>query len=75
MKPQHIHDCNHCLFLGRYKEYDLYYGHPTIIARYGSEGSEYYSWDLYQGSQNEAITEAQRRVLAIPDIWRPDTWR
>lgn len=43
-KPQHIHDCDNCEFLGNVtietRNYDLYYCeqgglHPTFIARYG----------------------------------------
>jgi hypothetical protein len=53
-KPEFRHDCKKCEFLGRTigggKMFDLYvhmpslslYG-PTLIARYGNEGSEYYS--------------------------------
>jgi hypothetical protein len=44
------HDCNNCIFLGHYKEYDLYYCpsdrgaiYSTVIARYGNEGHEYAS--------------------------------
>lgn len=57
-KPKFTHDCGNCIFLGTYKGgvfidstekdlYDLYFcqqsGHPTVIARYGNEGSQYQS--------------------------------
>lgn len=45
--PKHQHDCDKCLFLGRFTSddnYDLYYclqggSVPTIIARYGENGA------------------------------------
>jgi alpha-D-ribose 1-methylphosphonate 5-triphosphate synthase subunit PhnG len=43
------HDCSACLFVGEHGEYDVYVcpqnGLPTIVARYGDEGSEYVSGD------------------------------
>lgn len=45
-KPQFTHDCSNCQFLGQDKEHDYYYCNsrlPTVIARFGSEGSEYAS--------------------------------
>lgn len=55
--PKFNHDCDNCEFLGRHihlsedgsyysgKELDLYFcsGEPTVIARYGDEGSQYMS--------------------------------
>lgn len=53
--PQFTHDCNSCLFLGRYedtatlhgRDYDLYYcgrcDEGSVIARFGSDGWEYQS--------------------------------
>ncbi len=41
-----IHDCGMCSFLGRTKDYDLYYcakSIPTVIARYGDNGQDYTS--------------------------------
>jgi len=41
--------CDHCTFLGHYREHDLYHcaqpslGLATIIARYGDDGPEYLS--------------------------------
>lgn len=36
------HDCDQCVSLGHFHEYDLYYcpqdGMPTVIARYGNAG-------------------------------------
>lgn len=41
-----IHDCDNCVFLGQYEEYDLYFcnnNNPTVIARYGDNGEDYTS--------------------------------
>lgn len=45
-----VHDCNHCIYLGQYEEFDLYWcknkTYPrldSVIARYSSEGSNYIS--------------------------------
>lgn len=45
MEPRYTHDCNTCVYLGQYKQYDLYYcaGEPTIVCRYSDEGPEYNS--------------------------------
>ena len=47
------HDCDHCVFLGRWKEFDLYYhpdangGHAeNFIARYGTHGSYISGYDV-----------------------------
>lgn len=47
-KPKWEHDCNHCKFLKRFDEYDLYFcpnawPTATVIARYGHLGKEYKS--------------------------------
>lgn len=44
-KPRYIHDCDTCVFLGQYKEYDLYFcsNEPTIICRYSDDGPDYSS--------------------------------
>jgi hypothetical protein len=65
MKPRYEHDCTHCVFVGRYKEYDLYV-HPsekynTVVARYSSEGGEYSSGI---NSRQPELVEAQRRGYA-----------
>jgi hypothetical protein len=46
MKPKFVHDCEACKFLGHHDEHDMYYcegGHPTVVARYGSDGPDYTS--------------------------------
>ena len=52
-KPQYQHNCEACVFLGRYtdsdqqRDFDLYVcpqgGIPTVIARFGNDGPEYSS--------------------------------
>jgi hypothetical protein len=54
-KPQFIHDCNNCTFLGADQEHDFYYCGktiPTVIARFGSDGADYVS-GLHQALQLE----------------------
>lgn len=46
---RYIHDCINCTFLGNFQQYDIYFCKQTeswkssLIARYGSEGSQYAS--------------------------------
>jgi hypothetical protein len=51
-QPRYEHDCSRCVFLGRYREYDLYWcpqdrsppnAWPTVIARWSSCGPDYLS--------------------------------
>jgi hypothetical protein len=69
------HDCNKCTFLGNFTDYshlnegafDLYYCMqfgtiPTVIARYGNEGSEYLSG---LGFSHPALKEAEKRASKI----------
>jgi hypothetical protein len=45
--PRYQHDCSSCKFLGKYREFDLYFckqiSIPTVIARYSDDGPDYYS--------------------------------
>lgn len=47
--PGHEHDCDGCVFLGRWFSSDLYYceqrahGIPTVIARHSSQDPDYTS--------------------------------
>ncbi len=71
--PQFVHDCDRCVFLGRYQHgdgvnYDLYYadhgGLPdTVIARFGDEGSEYQSGLSFADGTLAELTEAKRRAI------------
>lgn len=65
--PRFAHDCEKCIFLGQYKEYDLYFCkqggcHPTVIARYGNEGCEYCSG---LGFSMPHMQEAEKRAKAL----------
>ncbi len=68
-KPQFDHACPACHFLGQYQEYDLYFcvyshspGQDTVIARYGSNESEYVSGLGCVGDMGQ-LTEAARRAV------------
>lgn len=81
--PRFTHDCDSCVFLGRYtnpyyalskQHTDLYYcvrcDGGSMIARYGSEGSEYMSAPiavlLYAGYPSaHPLLEALRRQITI----------
>jgi len=63
-KPRFKHDCDTCIFLGRFKRYDLYIHieePKTVIARYGSDGPEYVSGMNFT-SQNVALRTAYDRA-------------
>lgn len=72
--PQFTHDCESCIFLGRYvdtyssvrKDFDLYVcpGEPTVVARYSSEGPDYNSGVEF-ADRNLAIREAARRAFKL----------
>jgi len=74
-KPIHEHDCSRCLFLGTHKSHDLYFceqsGHPTVIARYSSKGSEYISgvefgkMAIEEGDFDKPIAQAYMRAKTI----------
>lgn len=60
---QHEHDCDKCIFLGEYKEYDLYF-HPgrywTLVARFGKDGDYQSSPEI---SQINCLKEARKRAV------------
>lgn len=74
-KPQYDCDAEHnCTFLGRHNEFDLWYTAfdaigPTVIARYSSDGPDYYSgmcfgWiEDYQ--PDHPLVEARKRAEAM----------
>jgi hypothetical protein len=46
--PLWTHDCSSCVYLGKFQLYDLYFCNqmgnwPTVIARYGNNGWDYFS--------------------------------
>lgn len=61
--PRYTHDCDQCTFLGCFHEFDLYFGHPSLIARYGNKGEEYYSWEAGIPTSREAIKECEKRAV------------
>jgi hypothetical protein len=63
MKPLFKHDCDKCVFLGVYKNHDLYYCNtePTVIARYGDNGCEYFSGIHF--TSNDYLNKA--KLIAI----------
>ncbi len=64
--PRYLHDCDNCIFLGQYKEYDLYICssfHATLIARWASNGSCYLSAEVGSFSTSDAIIEGERRAV------------
>ena len=74
-EPLFHHDgCEKCVFLGSHNEHDLYFcpqdGHwPTVIARFGSEESDYKS-GLHFASFDSELGEAKRRAIEkglLPD--------
>lgn len=63
-KPQHLHDCEECVFLGTQENYDLYYcsANPTVIARYGSDGD--YLSGLILTERIPVLAVAAERAIA-----------
>jgi len=67
--PRYKHDCTNCVFLGTYEDnmiYDLYVcatngNMSTVIARYSSDGPDYFS-GLEFSSTNNALKEALKRA-------------
>lgn len=69
--PLYEHDCNNCVFLGKYTEdnhvYDLYFCNnepTTVIARYSNIGSDYISGLAFaKPSVNSILYEAKKRAI------------
>lgn len=77
-KPQFVHDCKSCIFLGRleddgkFGEADLYFcdcgtaGWETVIARYGDLGYEYASGMMFaKPDVNKQLYEAKMRAIKL----------
>lgn len=61
--PRYIHDCEDCIYLGRFRRFDLY-GCGTserysLIARFGNEGSEYES---YPNGWRDVVLPSSRTI-------------
>ena len=72
-KPRYLHDCDKCIFLGRYtdgtsqQECDLYVclRNPTVVARYSGYGPSYMSGlPFAKPGSNPYLWEALRRAQA-----------
>ena len=64
------HDCSDCVYLGKYRDCDLYFcAHggsiPTVVARYGNKGYDYISG---LDSELAPLVEAKRRA-EIRGLW------
>ena len=79
-RPQFQHDCNHCVFLGRFRGIrgpaDLYFhggSQKTTIARFDSEGRNYSSGEGFAFGHLDDLTEARLRAqkleLAAYDVY------
>ena len=66
MNKRFIHDCDDCIFLGQYKEFDLYFcpmGSQTVIARYSDEGGDYHSGlEFAKAGRIPQLVEAYERA-------------
>jgi hypothetical protein len=69
-QPRFEHDCKACVYLGQFKEYDLYFcpGEPTVICRYSSEEGDYGSGLIFclMGSSIQ-YQEAFARAYQTPE--------
>jgi hypothetical protein len=69
--PRYEHDCHHCVFLGRFEEWDLW-AHPvvpkTIIARRSSDPADYVS-GLQLRNELPALAECYRRASEAGMRW------
>lgn len=61
MSVRYVHDCDDCLSLGTWNEFDLYVciKGDTYVARYGNDGWEYLSGKIFAGLV-PAITAAHK---------------
>lgn len=76
--PLHTHDCERCIYLGRYlpDDVDLYYcgqgGMSTVLARYGSLGHQYTS-GLQGAVGSPWLFEAKRLAIAQGYLQEPQS--
>jgi hypothetical protein len=68
--PYFVHDCKRCTFLGNHNGFDLYHclqggvhQMPTVIARYGDDGSSYKS-GLPAAEYDSELSVARARARA-----------
>ncbi|KKN39832.1 hypothetical protein LCGC14_0739440 [marine sediment metagenome] len=79
MIPKYKHDCKDCIFLGNYNNHDLYScwsgSSPTVVARYGNEGSDYHSGLIFRVRYEElavAATIVEFRISVLSPIKEGD---
>ena len=66
-KPYFMHDCNSCVFLGRFRKHDLYVclhkgkKIDTVLGRWSSEGADYYSGLEFALFAREGLAFARTR--------------
>jgi hypothetical protein len=67
MEPLFQHDCKTCVFLGSYKDHDLYFHRSpmecTVIARWSDEGQDYRSGMVF-ARPGTLLGEARARAIA-----------
>lgn len=70
MNPRYVHDCDRCVYLGQFEQYDLYYcpSEPTIVCRFSSEDPDYNSGLIF------AVTSKRNhyRVALIRALRKPE---
>lgn len=69
MKPKYQHDCEDCTFLGHFYDHDVYTCRKSVIARYGDQGSQYWSLPRHafaqvMGSEQWAEDQHMRAMVA-----------
>lgn len=74
-QPLFVHDCDKCVFLGRFRSkgskedrqycnWDLYVCGDNVVARYGNDGPEYTSGMEFANGMSRPLTEAKKRAEA-----------
>jgi len=82
MKPIHQHDSDCCTFLGTVENQDLYFSDQggfgaTLIARYGSDGPDYFSGLCFskEGILRIAAERAIEKGLLTREEWRSKVYK
>ncbi len=82
MKTLHQHDSESCTFLGTVDNQDLYFSEQggfgaTVIARYGSDGPDYFSGLCFskEGILRIAAERAIEKGLLTREEWRSKVYK
>ena len=73
------HDCDNCVFLGRWKEFDLYYcpdaegNNDNFIARYGTDGSYLSGYSIAMEQYKSALNGGSLEPLGMAVTFTKDT--